>query len=52
MRFEKGSKRCAFVVAVSLVVFFALLGALDDVPGEEALMVIFIIVFDSNMLAS
>jgi hypothetical protein len=34
------------------VVFFTLLGALDDVPGEEALMVIVIIVFDSNMLAS
>jgi hypothetical protein len=52
MRLEKGSKRCTCVVAVSLVAFFAFLEERDDVPGEEAAMVIVVTAFGSKTLAS
>jgi hypothetical protein len=48
MRLEKGSKRWAFVVAVSLGAFFTLLGVVDELPGEEAAMVVIVIVSGSN----
>jgi hypothetical protein len=50
MRFEKGSKRCALVVAV-LAAFFILAGTTDTVPGEEAAIFTTVIVSGSNTLA-
>lgn len=51
MRLEKGSKRCVLVVAVGLFVFFALLGVVEDMPGEDAAIFPVVIVSRSNILA-